>query len=79
MDFVEGLLGVGARAVTAEDGVEGALVNDGVEGLVLEVLHGAHIHLLVDQVGVLVLVSLLHLLNSCSGDVNVSDVFVLSK
>ena len=53
------------------------LVNDGVEGLVLEVLHGAHIHLLVDQVGVLVLVSLLHLLNSCSGDVNVSDGFVV--
>lgn len=66
---------VGAGAVSTEDGVECALVNDGIEGS-LSVLKLAHVHLLVDQGGESFFVRLGHLLHNGEGDVDVVDVLV---
>lgn len=74
VDFVQSLLRVRAAAVAAEDGVEGALVDDRVEGAVLEVAHVAHVHLLVGESGVLLAVELCHLLDHGGGDVDVGYV-----
>ena len=67
--------GVGTRAVTTEDGVEGALVDDSIEGAIL-VLQLTHIHLLVNKGRVAVLVHLSHLLHDGEGDIDVRDVGV---
>ena len=66
---------VGTRAVTTEDGVEGALVDDSIEGAIL-VLQLTHIHLLVNKGRVAVLVHLSHLLHDGEGDIDVRDVGV---
>jgi len=73
--FVQHELSVGARAVSAEDGVESSLVNDCVEGAVLELKTFA-VHLLVFQLGVLVLVQVLHLSVHGVGNVNAGNVLV---
>jgi hypothetical protein len=75
VDLGEHLNCVGAGAISTEDGVEGALVDDGVESTVL-VLKLAHVHLLVHERWVALLVSLSHLLHHGERDVNVVHMLV---
>lgn len=75
VDLCEHLGRVGSRAIAAEDGVEGALVDDGIKGVLAE-LQLPHVHLLVDERGETLLVRLSHLLDHSERDVNVSDVLV---
>jgi len=75
VDLSEHLGGVGATTITTEDRVEGTLVNDGVEATI-SVLKLAAIHLLVDEGGETLLVSLGHLLHNSVRDVDVAHVLV---
>lgn len=75
VDFAQHLVCVGAGAISAEDGVEGSLVNYSIESSIF-ILEGAHVHLLEGQVGDLFLVHLLHLLDHGERDVYVGDVLV---
>lgn len=56
-------------------GVEGALVDDCVEGVLRE-FHGAHVHLYILEVGPLLLVEFVHGLDGGLRDVDVGDVLV---
>lgn len=73
--FVQHQLSIGARPISAQDGVEGALVNYGIERAILELKTFA-VHLLVFQLGVLVLVQVLHLSVHRVGNVDARDVLV---
>ena len=75
VDLSQHLGCVGARAISAKDRVEGALVKDGVKNGVL-VLELTDVHLFVDEGRVAVLVQLGHLLHDGERDVDVADVLV---
>ena len=73
MDLREHLLGVGAGAITTEDGVKGSLVDDTVEASIL-ILELTNVHLLVNHGGNGLLILLSHLLDNGEGYIDVGDV-----
>jgi len=73
MDLREHLLGVGAGAITTEDGVKGSLVDDTVEASIL-ILELTNVHLLVHHGGNGLLILLSHLLDNGEGYIDVGDV-----
>ena len=75
MDLREHLRGVGAGAITAQNRVERALVDHGVECAVL-ILQLPDVHLLVDHAWVALFVHFGHLLLHSERDVNVAQILV---
>ena len=75
LDLREHLLCIGTRAITAQDRVEGALVDHRIEGAIWET-DIADVHLLVGESGVTLFVHLCHLLYHGEGDVDIGDVLV---
>ena len=73
--LVEHRLAVRARVVTAEDGIEAGLIDDGVEHAILT-LETAGVHLLESYLWDLFFVVLLHLLNNRERDVDIGDLLV---
>jgi hypothetical protein len=70
MDLCQHLNCIRAGAITTEDGVKCALVDDGIKGTVLVLKH-THIHLLVHKSWKTLFVCLSHLLYDCEGDVDI--------
>ena len=69
IDIREHLVGVGARAITAENGVECAPVDYGIKSAII-ILQSPHVHLLECEVRDYHLAQLLHLLDDRDRDVN---------
>ena len=73
--FVQHELSIWPGPISAEDWVEGALVDDGVERAIFE-LKTLAVHLLVFKLRVFVLVQILHLSVNCVRDINACNILV---
>lgn len=73
--FTEHLISIWAWTVSAENWVECSLVNNCIESSVI-ILQTTNIHLLEWKVWDFLLVHLLHLLDNCERDIDISDVLI---